>query len=282
MNRRRERNAAVAEGLERLDAGLAALSEAAGAGRASPAAFRRIDAGLRALVDRAGTLSRDLDPVRWPRFVFDPGDPATVGRFIALATVAQPRAPLPAVERFHGSGVYALYYRGGFVPYAPIRGAETPIYVGKADPASDTARTPVDQGSRLHDRLRDRPRNIGKTKGTLDPADFDCRFLVVQTGWQGAAEDYLIDLFRPVWNNETDICFGLGKHGDAPSTRSNRRSPWDTLHPGRDWASRDPKMVDARPRARILADLAEHFSAATIYRDLDRLLKDFIDEPRQL
>ena len=38
----------------------------------------------------------------------------------------------------------------------------------------------------------------------------------VQSHWQGAAEGYLINLFRPVWNNETDVCYGLGKHGDAP------------------------------------------------------------------
>ena len=43
----------------------------------------------------------------------------------------------------------------------------------------------------------------------------DCRFLIVRTGWQGAAEDFLIELFSPVWNNETGICYEFGKHEDS-------------------------------------------------------------------
>ena len=33
------------------------------------------------------------------------------------------------------------------------------------------------------------------------------------------------------------LVFGIGKHGDAPTARTNRRSPWDTLHPARAWAT---------------------------------------------
>ena len=72
------------------------------------------------------------------------------------------------------------------------------------------------------------------------------------------------------------------KHGDAPSTRANLRSPWDTLHPGRDWAWRDPNMRDARSRDKIVADLRRHFSTSTVYRDLDQVLSGFIEELRQL
>ena len=237
---------------------------------------------LRALVERAETLLRELDPIRQPDFVFDPGDPAVVGRFIALAMIAQPLVQLPAVERFYGSGVYALYYGGGFDAYGSIRGSETPIYVGKADPQSETAKTPMDQGIRLFNRLRDHLRSIGKADDTLDVADFGCRFLVVQSGWQGAAEDYLIHLFRPIWNSEVGICYGLGKHGDAPSTRANLRSPWDTLHPGRDWAWRDPTMGDARTREHILANLKKHFSTTAVFQGVDQILTGFIAELRQL
>ncbi len=281
MTRRRGKQAKAAEVLERLDAELGALTEIVDTRPPRGKARREVDTKLRELVTRGETLLRDLDPVGRPRFVFDPGDPAVVGRFIALALIAQERMPLAGVQSFHGSGVYALYYQGAFDAYAPISGTETPIYVGKADPRADTARTPIDQGTRLYMRLNDHRRNIGKAATTLDVADFDCRFLVVQTGWQAAAETYLIDLFRPAWNSETDICYGLGKHGDAPSTRANRRSPWDTLHPGREWAWRG-ELEDARPRERILADLAAHFSGGTIYPDADRLLKGFIDELRQL
>jgi hypothetical protein len=227
-------------------------------------------------------MLRDLDPVRHPSFVFDPGNPAVVGRFIALAMIAQTRTPLLDVERFYGSGVYAIYYIGDFSAYAPIKGAETPIYVGKADPAADTAKTSIEQGEKLSGRLKDHLRNIKKAEDTLRIEDFEYRSLVVQSGWQGAAEDYLIHLFNPIWNNETNICYGLGKHGDDPGTRSNLRSPWDTLHPGRDWAHRDPAMKDARSREQILNDLGRHFSTVKIYADLEEVMRGFMGELRQL
>ena len=103
----------------------------------------------------------------------------------------------------------------------------------------------------------------------------------MSSGWQGAAEDYLIDTFRPVWNNETGICYGFGKHGDAPTTRANQRSPWDTLHPGRSWAWRDPAMANARTRENIVADLVDHFSNSTIYRSIEQILHEFVNELRQ-
>ena len=112
--------------------------------------------------------------------------------------------------------------------------------------------------------------------------DFEYRSLVVQSGWQGAAEDYLIHLFKPIWNNETGICFGLGKHGDDPHTRANLRSPWDTLHPGRDWAWRDPSMANAKSPDRIETELKVHFDTASVYKDLDRVLREFVEELRQL
>ncbi|MGZ9272948.1 MAG: hypothetical protein ACXW6T_27820 [Candidatus Binatia bacterium] len=45
--------------------------------------------------------------------------------------------------------MYALYYDGDSAAYSPVQGTETPIYVGKADPATDTAKTSIEQGQRL-------------------------------------------------------------------------------------------------------------------------------------
>ena len=67
-------------------------------------------------------------------------------------------------------------------------------------------------------RLNEHRKNIAKAASTLRLDDFEYRALVVQTGWQSAAENYLIDLFKPIWNNEVGICYGFGKHGDAPET----------------------------------------------------------------
>ena len=281
MNAYRDAREAAKHVIDDLDEKLESLSEIARTGNASDLVRLGLDVKLRSFVERADRLAKDLDPVQWPQFVFDPGDPAIVGRFVALALIAQPRIPLAEIRRFHGSGVYALYYKGEFVPYAPVSGSETPVYVGKADPAQDTARNPLEQGDRISRRLKDHLRSISKAQNTLDPKDFDCRFLVVQTGWQGAAEIFLIELFKPIWNNETGICFGLGKHGDSPSTRSNKRSPWDTLHPGREWAWRDPDMVDSRDKERILADLRTHFESSRISQSIDHVFKSFLDELSQ-
>ena len=267
--------------VEDLDAKLENLSDIASSGELSKLARLRLDVKLRSFVERAEALARKLDPIHWPRFVFDPGDPAVVGRFIALALIAQPRVPLAKINRFHGSGIYALYYDGDFPPYAPISGTETPIYAGKADPAQDSARNPKEQGDRISRGLKDHLRTIRQAESTLNPEKFNCRYLVVQTGWQGAAEDYLIEIFRPVWNNETGICYGFGKHGDSPSTRSNKRSPWDTLHPGRDWAWGDPNMIDARSKERILSDLSSQFNSTMVNRSVEQVIHGFLNELSQ-
>lgn len=110
--------------------------------------------------------------------------------------------------------------------------------------------------------------------------DFECRAFVVQTGWQSPAESYLIDLFKPVWNSEIGICFGFGKHGGDPKTRPNLRSPWYTLHPGRDWAHRDSRMMDARSVERIPSDISDHLDRYAPLKSTDKTLRHFLNEMR--
>ncbi len=231
-----------------------------------------------AIDDLTGLLTR-LDPIAQPTAVFDPSNPKVVGRFVALALVAQERHPLAEIPKFYGSGVYAIYYKGNFAAYGPISGTETPIYVGQAAPALSNARTPAEQGDKLSKRLNEHRKNIAKAATTIDLADFEFRSLVVQSGWETAAEDYLIHLFRPIWNSETNILYGLGKHGDSATTRANKRSPWDTLHPGRAWAA--DSAEDAKSHSQIDAELAEHFADYPAYIELEAVLSSFIDELRQ-
>ena len=99
-------------------------------------------------------------------------------------------------------------------------------------------------------------------------------------GAVSSAEDYLIHVFKPIWNSQVGICYGIGKHGDDPKTRANLRSPWDTLHPGRDWAYRDPKMKDARPRERILQDIKQHLAKDPPFASIDQILRRFLEEIR--
>jgi len=225
-------------------------------------------------------VMEELDPIKHPGFVFEPSNPNVAGRIVGIALVAQPRKPLALIEKFYGSGVYALYYNGEYKTYKGIARKEHPIYVGKADPADQASKSAMEQGDRLSRRLTDHQKSITKAASTLRLEDFEYRALVVQTGYQTAAEDYLIHLFKPIWNNQTNVCYGLGKHGDDPGTRANLRSPWDTLHPGRDWAHRDPNMKDARLAEQIVRDIAEHFKKHPAIASIDEILRQFLEEMR--
>jgi Eco29kI restriction endonuclease len=244
-------------------------------------ARKALEVEIRKVINELGQFLNELDPIRQPSSVFDPSNPKIVGRFIALAMVAQPRYGLSDIDKFYGSGVYAIYYNGPFPLYARLSGSETPIYVGQAAPAINNARTPMEQGDKLCGRLVEHGKSIGKATGTLNIDDFEFRSLVVQSGWETAAEDYLIHLFRPIWNKETKILFGIGKHGDSAETRSNRRSPWDTIHQARTWAA-DAILSDAKSPDRIKAELDTHFVNYPVFKDLDSVLLSFIEELRQV
>ena len=202
-----------------------------------------------------------VDPVRMPKQVFDLSDPKLVGKLVADTLLLQPRISLAEVlrHRFYGAGVYAIYYNGPMDCYAPIARKDYPIYVGKADPVDLHARTARQQGERLFVRLRDHERSISATSN-LSVADFDCRYLVVRSAWVETAENHLIEHFKPVWNKEMRVCHGFGKHGDDAGTRANRRSPWDTLHPGRLWATRSGNTPNEKSLAQIRSDIAAHFA----------------------
>jgi len=217
---------------------------------------------LRALIakaiERLETLNIGLDPIRLPTVMFDPTNPDVVGRLIGETLIEQNRAPLDGLPKFYGSGVYSLYYNGKFKAYVPASGSDTPLYVGKADPAFSDARSPVEQGVKLWVRLGEHAKSI-RSATNLDIADFECRYLVVKSAWQGTAEMYLINHFKPVWNNEVGICYGIGKHGDAAETRTNTRSPWDTVHPGRPWATKEGNRPNPLTAEQIIESILTHY-----------------------
>ena len=205
--------------------------------------------------DTLQNLAVTLDPVRIPDEIFDPSEPASVGKLIARTLVERPLTEFSELARFYGSGVYAIYYSGSFEAYTAISGADIPIYVGKVDPQTTEAKTPEEQGDRLWIRLiRDHAKNIDKAEN-LELSDFKCRYLVVKSAWQNTAESYLINWYKPAWNNEVKICFGFGKHGDKSTTRANTKSPWDTVHPGRPWAK------DSRPNPKSSTEIIQMIQA---------------------
>lgn len=219
---------------------------------------RELRAAIEEALSRLKDLLPELDPIKQPTHVLDPSDPEVIGRLIAETLLVQSRHALSPIPRFYGSGVYAIYYCGDLGVYQPIAGTDTPLYVGKADPARPNATTPIEQGTRLWLRLRDHRRSI-EAATDLSVDDSECRYLVVRSAWQGTAETYLISRFRPIWNNEVSICYGFGKHGDDPRTRSNTRSPWDTLHPGRRWATKPGNIPYHLTAHQIEAQIVKHF-----------------------
>ncbi|WP_123394579.1 Eco29kI family restriction endonuclease [Pseudomonas protegens] len=229
---------------------------------------------------RLSAAAEELDPILRPTSIFDPSAPNTAGRVVALTLVAQPRHPLSEIPDFYGAGVYAIYYRGDFVPYRLLSNTDHPIYIGQAAPDEASAKDAVGQGTKLSARLREHARNIRKVDSTLNISDFECRFLIVQSGFQTSAENYLINFFRPIWNAETKVCFGLGKHGDSSGTRANKRSPWDTLHPGRTWA--ESTVIDQKPYEQIVEQIAAHLEVNKPYKDMHEIFDRFMVDMRQV
>lgn len=234
-----------------------------------------------------------LDPVREPASWFDPANPYTAGRLVAVALLAQPRVPLNLISKSYGAGVYAIYYTGEHPIYRPISGTETPIYVGKADPSFGTASSPREQGQTLYGRLADHrkviraverwvsDKNLMKPEHPLYIADFECRRLVTATNAQTYAESHLISLFEPIWNKETRICWGISMHGDTEG-RNNTRPPWHVLHRGVSWAMAD-KRLNSRSLARIVDDIGKHFDKKPAFLSegqiIEQFLKAFAQDP---
>ena len=156
-----------------------------------------------------------------------------LGRNAARALMEFPADALPPEESFEGAGVYTLHYVGDFPAYTGI-GMDVPIYVGKADPpgrrqgrASATSGTTA-----LYRRLSHHAESI-ESASNLNLKDFRCRWLVLDPVWIGLTEQVLITQYQPIWNVVVD---GFGIHAPGGGRSNQRRSRWDTLHPGRGFA----------------------------------------------
>jgi hypothetical protein len=187
---------------------------------------------------------------------YNPLDKANLGISIRDALLKRDPLPMnPWPDKFSGAGIYTLYYSGNFRPYAPIaklnRGGcfGQPIYVGKAVPAGarkggvlkgrDTA------SAVLHSRIKEHAKSIREVEN-LKIEDFHFRYLEVDDIWIPLGETYIIDRFEPLWNKVVE---GFGIHTPGKRRKDQYSSPWDTLHPGRDFVSTlrlppNPKTVN--------------------------------------
>ena len=191
---------------------------------------------------------------------FDPLDYHTIADTVVKALLKQPKKKLALGGTFSGAGVYLIYYQGEFEAYENISGTTTPVYVGKAIPSGGrkgaSALRQLEQTGTpaLFNRIRDHWQSIDAARN-LDVEDFRCRYLVVTQIWISVAESLLIERFHPVWNSAVD---GFGLHDPGKTRYSQKKSDWDTLHPGRHW---EPKMSPGKSTREILAAIEDHFSA---------------------
>lgn len=224
------------------------------------------------LISELQHVREQVSPVRFGAIGITLGRSDGIAKFFAFSFTNQEKRALDELVEspFYGAGVYAIYYHGKTEnAYLPLSCTETPIYVGKANPKNPQAETVEEQGQALYLRLKEHSKSM--TKANLSLSDFYFRAASIQTGMQAAVEDFMIRLFRPIWNKEVKICFGIGKHGDDATTRANRRSPWDTMHPGRKWA--EDTKTDQMKRHEIEAKIDEHLKKHPAIPDKDKLYK---------
>jgi hypothetical protein len=191
---------------------------------------------------------------------FNPLDKRNLGFSVAEAMLAKKPSPLPPSERFAGAGIYAIYYTGDHPVYCPISQANKeelrwPIYVGKAIPKGGRKGgfgLDALTGSPLFDRLSKHARSIQEGE-SLRLEDFQCRHLVVDDIWIPLGESLLIEMSQPLWNVVVE---GFGNNDPGAGRYAGQRPSWDTLHPGRAWAT---KCVDGKPLETIEAEVKAYF-----------------------
>lgn len=154
---------------------------------------------------------------------------------------------LPLTDPFTDAGVYAIYYFGPFENYKSLSDINKtarnskeyfPIYVGKAVPkGSRTARTKSSTEQTLFKRLEEHTKSI-QDASNLNINDFKCRFVILRDNEVDLIvplESALIRAYAPLWNS---CVSGFGIHHPGSGRYGQKKSEWDTLHPGRYFADK--------------------------------------------
>jgi hypothetical protein len=221
-------------------------------------------------------LRNTIDPILSPPAVVDPTHPLLIGNFIGIALLSQARRPFNKLEKFYGSGVYAIYYKGRNKWYHALAGTQHPVYVGKSQPKDPMATEPRDQGTSLFGRLMQHASTI-KSGRHISITDFSYRFLVIHSGWELSAEAFLVEMYKPAWN---EVVTGFGNHTPGGGRRGKYIAAWDALHPGRSWAKSPQTKLIAR-RDQILEKLQKHFEDNRPFKTRDEIVKQFFRNLRE-
>ena len=153
---------------------------------------------------------------------------------------------MPPQTKFHGTGVYAIYYIGKSKFYKDISEKNRiefslPIYVGKAVPRgwrqARSENKQMKKSFELNERLNEHARSITQANN-LNSKDFYCRFMILEgtaSSLIWTVEAALIRYYKPLWNSQLD---GFGNHDPGEGRYNQAKSEWDVIHPGRIWADK--------------------------------------------
>jgi hypothetical protein len=228
--------------------------------------------------------------------IFNPLSYRSLGAATAEALIERDIVPMAELPSFKGEGIYAIYYKGDYEPYAVISEAndheqwQMPIYVGKADPSggrhglredddADTenqASAGVSNGYPLRKRLWEHIASINAAEN-LDINHFWCRFMLVNQVWVGLGEAMMISRYTPIWNAPIN---GFGNHNPGSGRpgkegKKTGRSRWDTLHPGRTWAE---PLAARGETAEMIANEARQILATKRGAAEPELFREIADE----
>jgi hypothetical protein len=206
---------------------------------------------------------------------YNPLDDENLAQNVADALEREPVHRMP-LARFQGPGLYAIYYIGDNDLYRALSEMSTrdgspdnkglgpfavPIYVGKAAANGSRKGMSRENKTELYSRLREHSNSIKKAAETLNVLDFRVRYLRVKDIWIPLGEYGLINRYKPLWNRVID---GFGNHAQGSGRDKQVRSPWDMIHPGREFAAKlDPHphgvgKISERVREAVNAIAANH------------------------
>jgi hypothetical protein len=205
---------------------------------------------------------------------YNPLAKQSLGVSVREALLQQPVQAMPKllvksnkryVNRFLGAGIYAIYYTGDFVAYKQVAEQNreekfaAPIYVGKAVPEGARKGGVLDttkDTDALFDRLKIHAQTIEQVTN-LELNDFHFRYLVVDDIWIPLGETYMIEKFQPVWNKKVD---GFGNKTPGKRRKTQFKSLWDTVHPGRSYVANLELPVNPKTAEQILKEIEEYLA----------------------
>lgn len=173
------------------------------------------------------------------------------------AFLRRPVSSLDTVTH-RGPGIYGLFYLGPHHLYRSLP-ASQPIYIGVATVS-------------VAARVSTHTRSI-TAADNLELRDFRVSYLPLGNSAEAhAAETLAIACLQPLWNSRA--LSGLGNNAPGSGRAGQRRSRWDTVHPGRVGRATTP--------ARALSTIERDVAAWIEHRRTLRLPRDAGSPPSRL